>query len=192
VAVEKDSIPSTEEEERTGDWFLSVKGRQIYPLDLRPEDVDIQEIAHSLAHQCRFQGHSRDFYSVAEHSVRLSLQPPEELALCGLLHDGTEAFCGDMIRPLKRAMPQYRAIEDRIWLAVAARFGLPVELPLEVKVADNRMLQTERRDLLAKAPWAWTLDEEAIKPYDFQIHPWSPVAARARFLHEFERRGGRC
>lgn len=180
--------------ERSGNWFLSVKGRQLYPLDLRPEDVDIEEIAHSLAHQCRFQGHAKEFYSVGEHSVRLSLQLPEELALCGLLHDSMESYCGDMIRPLKRSLPEYQAIEDRIWLAIAERFGLSVELPPEIKVADNRMLQTERRDLLAPHTWSWAEDQIAdpgALPYDFRIHPWSPVAARARFLHEFERRGGK-
>lgn len=194
MPVEYSSIPTTDAGERTGDWFLSLKGRQIYPLDIRPEDVDIEEIAHSLAHQCRFQGHVRDFYSVAEHSVRLSLQLPEDLALCGLLHDATEAYCGDMIRPLKRSLPEYQAIEGQIWLAVANRFGLPLELPSEIKVADNRMLQTERRDLLAAHRWSWMEDsvaEGATLPYDFQIVPWSPTYARARFLREFERRGGR-
>jgi 5'-deoxynucleotidase YfbR-like HD superfamily hydrolase len=172
-----------------GEWFLSVKGRQLYPFDMRPEDVDIEEIAHALSMLCRFNGHCREFYSVAQHSVLIAQALPPDLALVGLLHDATEAYCGDMIRPLKRSMPAYREVEDRIWSVIAERFGLPQELPPDVKEADTRMLQTERRDLLAPHRWRWMEDQiadDTALPYDFTIEPLSASCARRYFLALFK------
>lgn len=166
--------------ERTGPWFLTYSGRQFFPFDPRPEDVHPEDIAHSLAHLCRFQGHCRSFYSVAQHSVYVALVLPPELKLAGLLHDATEAYCGDLIRPIKCQLPAYAEIEALIWEAVAERFGLPVELPAAVKEADARLLQTERRDLLAPHPWPWTLDQgDPVRPYEFRIKTWgSGLASR--------------
>lgn len=178
---------------RRGEWFLSLKGAQIYPRSLRPEDVDIEEIAHSLSMLCRFNGHCREFYSVAQHSVLVSRMLPPEHRLCGLLHDATEAYCGDMVRPLKRALPSYQEIEARIWEAVAQRFGLPITLPAEVKLADTRMLQTERRDLLAPHRWRWMEDQiadDTARPYDFEIEPMYPLTARVEFMTAFLALGG--
>jgi hypothetical protein len=174
---------------RNGNWFLSLKGRQLYPFDLRPEDIDIEEIAHSLAHLCRFNGHCREYYSVAQHSYLVARQLPPELALAGLLHDATEAYCGDMIRPIKRAMPVYVELEECIWKAVSVAFGLPIELPAEVKVADTRMLQSERRDLLAPHRWAWMEDQigdPSAQPYTDSIFPVCPREAKANFLEYYD------
>ncbi len=178
------------EPSRKGNWFLSLKGRQIYPFDLRPEDVDVEEIAHSLAHLCRFNGHCREFYSVAQHSYLVASQLPPELALAGLLHDATEAYCGDMIRPIKRDLPAYTEMEAGIWRAIAGAFGLLVDLPPEVKIADTRMLQTERRDLLAPHAWAWMEDQVADPsacPYAFKVQPVRPRVAKNLFLLDFTR-----
>ncbi len=176
---------------RRGDWFLSLKGRKIYPFDLRPEDVDIEEIAHALGNICRFGGHVRAFLSVAQHSVHVSRVLPAEHRLVGLLHDATEAYCSDLIRPIKHAseMAAFRRLEDAMWPAIAERFGLPLVLPSAVKVADSRMLQTERRDLLVPHPWTWTqaqADDRYPQPYDFQIMPVGPECARVLFLTEYE------
>ncbi len=192
MSAETRTIPADERSSAPGrgPWFLSVKGRQIYPFDLRPEDVDIEEIAHALSFLCRFNGHCRGFYSVAQHSVHVAEALPSELFLGGLLHDGTEAYCGDFrIRsPIKRALPGFVTMEDGIWAAIAARFGLPDQLAPQIKEADNRMLQTERRDLLADHPWPWTIDQSAdggAKPYPDRINPWTPEVARKIFLDAF-------
>ena len=88
--------------ERVGDWIQTMSGVIFYPLDPRPEEIRIEDIAHALSHQCRFAGHCREFYSVAEHSVRVSRELPQEFMLWGLLHDASEAYLVDLPRPIKR------------------------------------------------------------------------------------------
>jgi hypothetical protein len=89
--------------DRRGDWMQTFTGRAFYPLDPRPEDIDPVDIAHALSLICRYGGHSSRFYSVAEHCVLMSHAVAPEHALWALLHDATEAYLGDMIRPLKRS-----------------------------------------------------------------------------------------
>ena len=55
-----------------GSWAQTFTGRQFFPLDPDPQDIDIVDIAHSLAMQCRYNGHTDRFYSVAEHCVHVS------------------------------------------------------------------------------------------------------------------------
>jgi 5'-deoxynucleotidase YfbR-like HD superfamily hydrolase len=123
-------------------------------LSPRVEDIWIDDIAHSLANLCRFGGHCRQFYSVAQHSVLVSRLVPLHLAFVGLMHDATEAYVGDMVRPLKYSLPQFLEIEDAIWRLIARRFDLPLHLPAEVKEADDIALVTERRDLIISSPKA--------------------------------------
>lgn len=73
--------------ERIGDWIQTFTGRQFWPLDPQPDHIDIADIAHALAHDCRFGGHCRRFYSVAEHSVLLSRAVAPEFRLAALMHD---------------------------------------------------------------------------------------------------------
>ena len=128
--------------------FMTTVSGRVFDLEApRADALCIEDIAHSLAHICRFGGHTRAHYSVAQHSVHVSQLVPPELALEGLLHDATEAYVGDVISPIKVGLPLYRDLEDRVWEAVAARFDLDPVLPLAVKAADTIMLATEIRDL---------------------------------------------
>lgn len=116
---------------------------------LAPEeyDYDIEEIATALSNICRYTGHVEKFYSVAEHSVLVSHLVPPRLALCGLLHDASEAFCGDVSSPLKKLLPEYKAIEERVQEAIAKHFNLPFPFPPEVHEADKRMYWNERQNV---------------------------------------------
>src|SRR5581483_11639638 len=169
---------------RNGDWFLTYTGKQFYPLDPRPDDVCIEDIAHALSNVCRFGGHCRRFYSVAQHSVFVS-EIVKQPRLQALMHDATEAYCGDVVRPLKYAMPNYIEIEDRIWSAICERFELAVKLHPEVKPADNRALMTERRDILIPSNHSWSLEAE-FPPLDEVIEPAEPYVAEILFMERFK------
>lgn len=167
-----------------GDWFLTSTGIQFYPMDPRSADIRLSDIAHALAQICRFGGHTQFFYSVAQHSVLVSEIVPKEHALVALLHDATEAYVGDMVRPLKRNLPQYKAIEYRVWIAICHRFEIDPAMPECIKAADNRALMTERRDLLIKSDHSWSLEEQ-FPPIETKITPLEPLHAEAAFITRF-------
>lgn len=176
---------------RVGDWMQTYTGRAFYPLDPRPEDIDPRDIAHALSLICRYGGHVTRFYSVAEHCVLMSHAVCPECALWALLHDATEAYVGDMIRPLKLAMPAYREAEDRLMRVICDRFGLGHQCPADVKSADNRILRDERDALMAPAPLPWTAIEN-IPALGVTIKAWPPYLAEARYLARLhELAGGR-
>lgn len=160
----------------TGKWFNV--------LDPEPQEVDIEDLAHALSNQPRFTGHTREFYSVAQHSVLVSNACPSEYALHGLLHDGSEAYLSDIARPVKKHPKlegPYMDIESKLTEAIFTRFGIyPVDLPEEVVDADNLLLRTEARDLMPLSfpvyPGA-TLTEEII--------PWTPGRAKREFIVKF-------
>ncbi len=147
-------------------------------------EIHISDIAHALSQLCRFTGHTRRFYSVAQHSVLVSHLVPPEHALAGLLHDAHEAFVGDMATPLKDLVPDYRVIEARAWEAVAARLGVDPILPACVKRADIIALATERRDLLPRDGRVWAILENVV-PCLERIEPLGPEAAEALFLARY-------
>src|SRR5579885_2784587 len=86
---------------RHGDWIQTYCGVAFYPLDPRPEEILIEDIAHALSMLCRFTGHVKRFYSVAQHCVYVSHRCDPKDALWGLLHDAAEAYLNDISRPVK-------------------------------------------------------------------------------------------
>lgn len=181
-------------ENRTGHWMQTFSGRKYYPYDPRPEDFHIEDIAHSLSMLCRYNGHSKYFLSVAQHSVLMSQYVSEENALWALMHDAAEAYVGDMIRPMKcggQMGADFQALEADTLITIAKRFNLPWPIPDEIHEADNRMLATESRDLLGGQIEPWSLD--GAKPYDDIIISWRPLQANDTFLavyHELTKRKG--
>ncbi len=172
-------------------WLQTYTGRAFYPLDPDPDSIVIEDIAHALSLQCRFTGHVRTFYSVGEHSVRLSLIVPMADRLWGLMHDASEAYMVDLARPIKRHSELgtiYKQIEAGLMRAICQRFGLPPQEPASIEQADRTMLVTEKRDLLGPEPRPWTHQDE---PLADQIHPWTSAAAESCFLDRFIRLGGR-
>ena len=166
-------------------WLLTHSGGQWWPTDPRPEDCRLEDVAHALAHLCRYVGHVRRFYSVAEHSVHVSYMVPKELALEALLHDAAEAYIADIPRPLKRALPDYQRIERLNDLAVRTAFGLPHEEHPVVKEADTRILKTEALCLCTDLPegirWFDGIEEDTT----VQIFCWDVATAEREFLKRY-------
>jgi hypothetical protein len=170
-----------------GDWIQVASGRQFWPMDPRPTEVFIDDIAHALSLLCRFGGHCLRFYSVAEHSVLLSRHVSAPHKLWALLHDASEAYLVDVPRPLKPFLIGYEAAEGKIMRAIAVRFNLHLGLPAEVKALDRAILTDERLQNMAAAPQPWSTDTD---PIGVNLHCWSPDEARREFLLEFERLTG--
>lgn len=168
-----------------GDWILTVTGKKFWPLDPDPGDVCIEDIGHALSMLCRFTGHCRRFYSVAEHSLLVAGNVPPKFRAWALLHDAAEAYIADISRPLKHAseMQNYRDIEERVLTAIFTRFelhngGPELWLPPAVREADARACATEMRDLMPGCP---DLDATS-EPFQAQINNWIPAQVHEDFL----------
>jgi len=164
------------------DWIQTWSGRVFRPLDPSPGEIDIRDIAHALSLLCRFNGHCLAFYSVAEHSLRVSQQLPPEQALSGLLHDAAEAYISDLPSPIKRLLPAFSEAEDRLLRIIARRFELCWPVPEAVWQADKLLLATEQRDLMHPPPAPWDLD---LPPLPARIEPLEALEAERLFLARF-------
>jgi hypothetical protein len=174
-------------------WIHTFTGRRYNLVDPNPEVLTIQDVAHALSLICRYTGHVRTHYSVAQHSVLAAFSVPSELRVMALLHDGHECVTGDVASPIKRRLGEvWRAFEHAHEIPFRARFGLPAEFPLAVKEVDVRLLATEERDLLVPGEGTdeWRRDVQdyardlgvSCVPYDVRIEPWSAPQAEEMFL----------
>lgn len=181
-------------------WKQTFTGRKIYALHLTVNDIDIHDIANSLAMQVRYRGHCKQFVSIAQHSVLVARCASPENRLRALLHDAHEAYSpfGDVARPDKDALrndyPEFADFisrtEHNIDLLIAKKFG--VEFPLmcpEVKELDTRILHDEHEQVMTPSEHDWNVPGQAL---GVEIDPWGPLLARAEFLNAFEEYGGRA
>lgn len=183
-------------------WIQTYRQNRFHLIEPRPFEVQIEDIAHALSQICRFGGHTKEFYSVAQHSVLVSgyllnrFHDPR-LSLEGHLHDAGEAYTGDATRPQKAAINEITAggwsrFEDPICETVAKKFGVCWPPRPQVKDADNRVLHTEVRDLLPGSveacEWVHGLPEPLPEP----IVPWPCEVAERIFLDTFRSLHDRC
>lgn len=169
---------------RKGDWMQTFTGRQFWPCDPRMADVDIEDIAHALSMQPRYGGHSKRFYSVAEHSVLVSSHC-DGLAnqRAALLHDASEAYLVDIPRPIKPYLINYKELEDDISKVIAEKFGVAYPWSAEVHRVDNAILADEQKLLMADPPAPWTLPEPPLGLKS--IRGMAPAEAKAFFMGRF-------
>jgi uncharacterized protein len=152
-----------------------------------PVAPSIADIAHGLSHICRFTGHVKQFYSVAEHSVHVSRIVPPELALAGLMHDASEALLGDVSAPLKALLPDYKRLEARVEAVVFERYGIEFNSDIKriIKRADLVLLATEQRDLMPPCDERWE-SLLGIEPLAQRITPMAPPHARLAFMLRYK------
>lgn len=126
-------------------------------VEPKNSQFNIEDIAHGLANTCRYSGQCKRHYSVATHSVIVSMFVPEHLQLEALLHDSTEAFMADIPTPLKQLLLDYQTMEHRMERAIRRHFGLPPEMSPEVKEADHFALAIEKPILMGASAIHWDL-----------------------------------
>lgn len=167
---------------RKGDWLYTNTGKHFYPFDPRAEDIDILDIAHHLAHICRYTGAVDQHYSVAQHCVHVSKLVLPEFALWGLLHDAPEAYVNDLARPYKRGIPIVKEIEDCIMQVICEKYGLCWPMPEDVHHVDKNIVHDEAKRLFRNAP-EWI---GQYRSFGLHITPWPAPVAKNMFLRRFE------
>jgi len=178
-------------------YIRTVKGRRFY---IAEPSFDIEEIAHATSMQCRFTGHTRQFYSVAQHSVLVSYLVEHEpdcqgngaTPFEGLMHDAHEAYVSDVASPWKAMLPDYRIIEARLEACMREHYGLPAKHSPGVKLADWFALFIEARDFFPAGisdDWLTPTEDfrDKLAPVltRFSVGSMAPAEAAHAFLHRF-------
>ncbi|KKN16026.1 hypothetical protein LCGC14_0979880 [marine sediment metagenome] len=167
--------------------IVTYTGKSFDLLNPLPEMVCIEDIAHALANICRYTGHVREFYSVAQHCVLMVKANLPGGALQKLLHDAHEAYTGDIASPWKQCLIVHdfdvsvKEWEQKIQKIIGLALGINLDFSAEVKEADNRMYFTEVRDLMPLSDefgkWRGNLE-----PLEEKIICWNPLVAEDIFL----------
>lgn len=184
---------SVENQHDYGEWIQTISRQKFrFGNSLcgheKPGPFHIMDIATGLSNICRWNGQVKFHFSVAQHSVLISHMVPKGHRLQALMHDASDAYVGDMSRPLKRdpRMKGYLEIEDQIMRGLAKRFGFAWPKSHKVDLADQQLLATEAVQVLEGGPVpGWTWDWKPYVRSDIQITPWTQQEAKERFLSRF-------
>lgn len=178
------SVTTVSEAESQMDACINtLSGRMFDYKDIRPEDIILDDIASALANICRFTGHVKEFYSVAQHSVLVSdAQSTLAEKRAGLLHDATEAYVNDLPSPMKTCvyLGDYKLLEDSIHKVINEKYNINDGMTDNIKKYDIKALVTEKRDLTHNhVTWEWAKDIEC---FDEVIIPLPPKEAKKLFM----------
>lgn len=171
-------------------WVQTYTGRRFYPLEPRPQDVDVVDIAHALGMICRYGGHSAQLYTVGQHSLlvasAVARDYPERLdwQLMALMHDASEAYLVDVPRPIKPFLVGYYEVEARVEACIQRALSLPTDPDgaALVKTYDSRILVDECRKLTGNSDWGRSFGE----PLGVMISPLSPWQSERQFLAMYD------
>lgn len=179
-------------------YIETYSGKKFWFLDPTDDMFDIDDIAHALSLNCRYTGHCREFYSVAEHSLlcaaivlnTINDEDPDtlKLALTALLHDASEAYVTDLASPLKAHMPEYKEIEDGVQKALATKYDLPYPFPDIIHDADRIALKFEAEKLMVSKGEGWYGMENIVVPDfmdDMVINNFEPDEIKEHFIATF-------
>lgn len=123
--------------------YMLPSGKIINFFNMNPEDINIEDIAHALSRKCRWNGWTKGFYSIAEHSIHVAAFVSSPLKLTALLHDASEAYLFDIPRPVKKKFSRLVILESDLELIIAEKFKLPYPMPNEIIKADDYVLEHE-------------------------------------------------
>jgi hypothetical protein len=185
-----EDVPKEVTHAREESWVQTYNGVQFRPFAPHPSAILIEDIAHSLSMQVRWNGHLKVFFSTAQHCVNVSHHVPPGCEFWGLMHDGDEYIVGDMCSPIKCFMQEFREVEDGIAHAIRTRFNIPYDeyIRAEVKKIDTWMAFQEGRTHLKHPELIdfWQIREPDYTPsVPLDLRPWTPKQAKRRFLARF-------
>lgn len=176
-------------------YLETYTGKYFNYQDPSPESVCLQDIAHALSNICRFNGHSKRFYSVAEHSVLVSYHVPLHCAAEGLLHDAAEAYYGDVVAQFKPSVwigdvtfkagdkvYPFKTVEENLLRIILLKYGLRWPLPEAVLQIDKQLLVTEYLALKSDDLPPWIVGVPELKMSAHAIVGHLPSVAEQMFL----------
>lgn len=172
-------------------WIMTQNKNKVDILNLRPSDIDINDIIYSLSNQCRFNGHCNSFFSVAHHSVMVADLCSNENAFQGLLHDASEAYISDIPAPFKKFLPDYENMEEAIQDCIYTKYNININISEEVMLVDKRCCVTEALYNTNDYEWIYSVKIGNIKiePYPKEFFDKymnkSIEEIRSTFLHRF-------
>lgn len=168
-------------------WIETYSGVKIEFLNPSLDTINIEDIAHALAHQCRFNGHTKQFYSVAEHSVNCSFLVDKEYQLQALLHDASEAYITDIASPVKQYLSNYKELEKVVMEAIAKKYNFEWPMSKQTSLADLTMLSDEAYLLMSGKGNNYNMWDDIPRPERkfTSLHCWTPLTAKSMFLARF-------
>ena len=178
-----------------GGWIQTYTGRRFWPIDPCPSDVDISGIAHALALNNRFGGHTLFPYSVAQHCVLMARYAEKsgcdaDVCLHVLMHDTAEAYLPDVTRPVKKSLAGLAEIEECVLAAIYHRYKIRYPVPQWVqdivKEIDLRILVDERNSLMPGRAHKWCSTEN-VSPLGVSVRCTTWQDADSQFLEMFAR-----
>jgi len=171
-------------------WIETYSGIKMYFLTPTPAMISIDDIAHSLSQQCRFSGHTRRPFSVAEHCIRVAMLLNErtadpKISLQGLLHDASEAYLLDVPSPVKQFLGGYAEMEERLQEVILNKYNAGWPMNAQVKEVDTVMLKNEAKHLLLSEGKSWR--DKYPTPYEYKPSPFylKPTEAKDTYLMWF-------
>lgn len=172
-------------------WIWSKNGNKLSIINLKPDDIDIDEIAHALGNTCRFGGHCSHFYSVAEHCVIMAhlmhaLGHGPDVVLASLLHDASEYMLTDVPKPYKTVMPEYERYENIVMDAICVAYGVDVD-HCAIHRLDKEMVVSEANELFIDPEWTKTFGYEPINDFAHRyLAKYAPEEASFAFKEMYE------
>lgn len=161
-------------------FIVTNSGKRFYYENIVPDNIDIKDIAHALSNICRYGGHIKKFYSVAQHSVIVSELVPQEYKLAALLHDASEAYLNDIVSPAKRMLGDYIKLEKSITSIIDDKFNINTHNDV-IKIADLKALYAEAMEFYGSVD-GWNIDDFH---HEQKIDPLPPLESKQLFLERY-------